>query len=305
MAVSRPISTAPNGELGLEFPYSGSLKGQSWYEQRWEIAQGLFESYTRYSLWIPSNFEHRFLSEITLDAGADISNWVADDIVGIGSPPTVKGIYKGTFTSSGISYIIVKYAQYHYYGSWAGTLTNVTRSESVNTTNRRWLINNNKFSAMWQGEYSIAEESAISEVSTRVEPRNTDPIGPQDIYFICKNTPATPPAANSLGTGDRKTDAISGSPAGIDPATDNGRINDFVIRRRNSSTLAAKDGITQLWKNGVKVYERLDMPMFIAGANYLDKGYILGYANSGFDEDTTFYVTKFELYGSPPPGIEL
>jgi len=130
-----------------------------------------------------------------------------------------------------------------------------------------------------------------------------------DSFFDAKstgviNSAGGPVDGNSGTTGMRKSDLLAGSPPDIDITADLGALHDFVIRRRRSSSLAAQDGLIQIWKNGVKVYERLDFPLFDVGANVFTDGYILGYANSGFDVDTTFHLTKFEIYGStPPPGI--
>jgi len=300
MSGSRPISAAPNGDLGMIFPYSGSLKGDSWYEQSWDIRpQGLFENYERFNLWIPANFEHRALVLINLSSGEDISSWVYGDIVGNGDGTSQKGIYTGTYQNADGDWAVVKHPQNRNYSSWAGTLTNITRSVSVSTVSRTWSSNNNKFSAQWADGYG--GNNSIIEYQS--DSRDSDPIGPTDSEFTAQSYQPTGVTEDGETTGQRYSAEFAGRQPGIE-ASDFGALHEFVIRRRRSSSKAAKDGIVQIWKDGVKVYELLNSPLYSATNNKFEEGYIMGYSNSGFDEDTTFYVTLFELYGdTPPPGI--
>jgi len=296
---SRAIAQAPNGELGLEFGYSGSDVSNGWREQRYSLGTGLFENYERWSLWIPANFEHRKLTRLTLAAGQTATNWVRGDLV-----TGANGSSQGLFHYTDGEYLWLNYAQAFWADSvWVGTITNTDKSLTVDTTARTFAKphSNNKFSLQWAGNYS--RNAMVIEYN----PEAANLVAGNS-FFDAKSTGVVesdqgPIDGNSGTTGMRPSDLLEGSPPDIDITSDLGFLHDFVIRRRRSSSLAAEDGIIQIWKNGVKIYERLDFPLFDVGANVFTDGYILGYANSGFDVDTTFYLTKFELYGDTPPGI--
>ena len=293
---TRTIAQAPNGQMGLEFSYNGSLYGNSWEEQRYSMGP-LFETYEKIVLWIPSNFEHRHQIKMEIAAGTDMSQWAqGDEVTSQGSSTLLKGIYSGTLTEpDGTPKVVIKYPSKPWDGAWVGTLTNATRSLTVETLSKTTATINNKFSAQWEGDYS--SNGMIIEYTHDVA-SSYDGREPIDAYMMSFTTGSSDDPNSSDGR-NAVTDGVM--PPAIDMANDPGKLHDFVIRRRRSSSLEASDGITQIWKNGVMVFQVLDMPLFHSTRNYFDRGYLLGYANSGFDEDTVFYVTKYELYGDTRP----
>jgi len=89
----------------------------------------------------------------------------------------------------------------------------------------------------------------------------------------------------------------------IDRATDLGRWIDFVCRVKVCD-LGQSNGIFQIWKDGVRIWSLTDATNR-AGSNPSDAnaiannplqyGYILGWANSGFDNETSLYVDDLKI----------
>lgn len=78
-----------------------------------------------------------------------------------------------------------------------------------------------------------------------------------------------------------------------------GKWNDIVIHAKVSDNNTNFNGAIQLWINGELLYSVTDATNFFAENNHWDMGYILGWTNSGFDEDTVFYLDEFTLGHTP------
>ena len=298
---SRPMATAPNGQVGVEFSYQGGSPANGsdsvhFKQLSYSLGAGIDENYERILLWIPSNYEHRKMTRLRLVTPNSADGWVKGDLV-----RGANGSSEGLFDFTDGTYVWLKYAELFFADSvWVGTITNLTQSLSVDTDDRNFAKpgNNNKFNAQWEGSYS--SNGMIPEYNSGADNLVTEPS-----LFTCKATSAISPSSgggdanNSGTTGNRPSDTVV--PAGIDPATDLGKLHEFVTRRKRATAMGANDGLCQIWKNGVLVYEVLDFPLFSATNNFFTQGYLLGYANSGFEETTTFYITKYELYGDTPP----
>ena len=75
---------------------------------------------------------------------------------------------------------------------------------------------------------------------------------------------------------------------------------------RASSGIGIPDGTIRVWWNRKLVYEQTDLPLAKPQAapgafNALGNGYLLGWANSGFNERTEFHVWRFVLAAQPVP----
>lgn len=56
------------------------------------------------------------------------------------------------------------------------------------------------------------------------------------------------------------------------------------------------DAIIKLWRNGVKVYDRSDLDIYTAGGwNRFVRGYVLGWSNSGFTEQTDLLLRRIVI----------
>lgn len=82
----------------------------------------------------------------------------------------------------------------------------------------------------------------------------------------------------------------------IDTNSDLGKWQDVVIHVKVADYLGS-DGKVQIWKNGKLIHS------VVSAANYgvdesmngIEKGYLLGWSNAGFDEDTTLLVDDFKV----------
>ena len=72
-----------------------------------------------------------------------------------------------------------------------------------------------------------------------------------------------------------------------------------IIIHAKYATKANNDGVYELWKirDGVitKLLDKHDGPWYSTGARGFAEGYLLGWANSGFDNETVFYIDNFEV----------
>lgn len=64
----------------------------------------------------------------------------------------------------------------------------------------------------------------------------------------------------------------------------------------STSNALAGDGIMRIWRDGVKVYDRTNLAMFTAGApNTFRYFYLLGWSNSGFNQNTVIDLERVEI----------
>ena len=71
------------------------------------------------------------------------------------------------------------------------------------------------------------------------------------------------------------------------------------------ATAANNDGEMRVWRrrggNGANelIYEMTSLPIYNGAGNYLERGYLLGWTNSGFAETTVFYLDNVAISTSP------
>lgn len=70
-------------------------------------------------------------------------------------------------------------------------------------------------------------------------------------------------------------------------------VNFSVYVKLSSET--GKDGRIIVKKNGNTLFDVQNLANYSQSGNYLDQGYLLGWSNSGFAEDTYFYVDNFRI----------
>ncbi|MQM39654.1 hypothetical protein KBTX_03684 [wastewater metagenome] len=100
-----------------------------------------------------------------------------------------------------------------------------------------------------------------------------------------------------------------GSEAGILSAgsfidsSDLGRWHKIVVHVKVPSSGSASDGVLQLWKDGEQMADFTGVAMYGGdGQNYFDEAYLLGWANSGFDQRTVFYLDNLVVSDTPLSG---
>ena len=93
---------------------------------------------------------------------------------------------------------------------------------------------------------------------------------------------------------------------------DRGKFIDLIFHGKFSTSPGANDGIIRSWvrKKNQPAYiafhnitdARLDKPSAVpASEQFWKRGYLMGWSNSGFDQETTFHLSQIEYYQSRPP----
>lgn len=72
------------------------------------------------------------------------------------------------------------------------------------------------------------------------------------------------------------------------------------VRMRNSTSAGSPNGVAQIWKDGVLIGNDTAVDNFVSGITGMTRGYLLGYANSGFAQDTDVCVDNFMFHTSDP-----
>jgi hypothetical protein len=67
-----------------------------------------------------------------------------------------------------------------------------------------------------------------------------------------------------------------------------------------SSSPTASNGMIELWINGVMRVSLTARDWYGSAGNYLAAGYLLGWANVSYDEDTDFFIDDFRVLTSNP-----
>jgi hypothetical protein len=133
---------------------------------------------------------------------------------------------------------------------------------------------NNKFLRLWGDSYD-----AINKVGASTNPNTTTMI-PSQLFFEGRQAPS--------GTGMGN---ISGTPMTV---FGNAPMIGVWTRIRvhfKMVTAAENDGVFRLWKGDTLAIERTDIPLnFDSAVTYWNQGYFFGWSNSGFTDETFFYI---------------
>ena len=139
---------------------------------------------------------------------------------------------------------------------------------------------NNKFMTLWAENYSAAQEA---QFYLSLE-RSSDTNSRLDILAVHGDDPRYPNDSRFMG------------PNFVTPS-DYGRWVQIRIHAR-----IARDGSIRVWKNGTLVTQVQNYNMERAGGsrNYFRHGYLMGWSNSGYTQQTDFYIDDFKVYTSNP-----
>ena len=156
---------------------------------------------------------------------------------------------------------------------------------------------NNKFFALWRDDYS-------------------DTVGGTQQFTLETWPYEGAPGAKSMF----RASARAGLITDIDPNTRDypqlrppfinpgpirlGEWNRIRFHMRGSSSFGVSDGLFEVWVNDVKFLMFTEVPLYNTYASPADvlyrNGYFMGYCNSGYDIDTSFYLSDFKFYDSDP-----
>ena len=161
-----------------------------------------------------------------------------------------------------------------------------SREEDPNGT-----ISNNKFLALWDTAYSIDRGGSVRAL---LEYRRTNSAADGDSYMY-----------GMWGTDTRTAGDYGQAGSSWDPAfTDamRGRWVQVRVHAKVADSKAAANGMIQLWVDGaLKInMQNLDLAPNAGGARWFRNGYLMGWANSGFDQNTAVYIDDFKIFRSGP-----
>ena len=291
-----PGSTA----IGLQFSYPGSKVGEDGMREMRFNSPPTDEFWLKLRLHIPVNYTHR--SDVRIDTpDASAQGWqVGDRIQG------ADGLSQGTISAvDSTGFFLRNPARGGTNSVWVGVVRNLTRNTTATTTKRFGYSSNNKLLTLWADGYSAGG------------------LGSTIIWEMWPETggsPGSTPTASNLAV-----HYSTGGHTGCGPhlqstpfvtlPDDGGHYIDIVVRGRFSSQAGAKDGIIQTWlrKEGQSVYTRIHN---IENAD-MDKrgtdtspdlqpwqhGYLMGWSNSGYDETTTFHISRIEYSSTRPADL--
>ena len=90
-------------------------------------------------------------------------------------------------------------------------------------------------------------------------------------------------------------------------SADAGRWHNIILHFKVPTGQGTNDGVMELWKNGSRIVNITNLASWGgSGTNYMDQAYLIGWANSGYAQQTDFYVDNFVISDTPlgvnPPG---
>jgi hypothetical protein len=145
---------------------------------------------------------------------------------------------------------------------------------------------NNKLFMFWMDDYSTRGDGSTVGMETR-------PDGSGGARWYVKVSPGR----GSVLGGDQ------GSTPFISYPSDQGRWMKIVVRLRAETSAGAGDGLMQVWRRWedegsfTQTHNRTSQPIRVpsGGPNGFSAGYLMGYANSAYGQDTEFLIDDFTL----------
>ena len=256
------------------------------------------ELYQYVQLRVPVNFVHRRELRLEVSDAATITTWrVGDEVVG------VDGMSRGTISFIVDASVFLSNADNGLLNQvWIGMVRNETRAENAAVVGRMMDGTNNKLWAIWMDDYSARGA------------------GPTVVWEFW------PDAAN-LGGSVLAVHWSTGEHTGGNAhrmhtpffrvPEDRGRLIDIITHVRAATSRGAQDGVVQLWRRGegdarytlIHDVHDADIAPGLPSETPVRAwahGYLLGWANSGYAEDTAFHIARFEHWGATrPPALAL
>jgi hypothetical protein len=290
--------------MGLPFAYRATADGV--YPNNAEMR---FDMPAQSALWLrvrlhePANYVMRHNTEINV-ANAAAAGWrVGDQLL------AHDGVSKGSISSVTPTSVFVRWAEKSAYDIWGSasatrTIRNTTNNTALNSTGKS-VWGGDKIMALWVDEYSQAGTGPTVILGVTSD----------WTFGSSKDAVLTAGWRASGSPSDSSRIQVGGIPGGkLFTEAHRGKYLDLVVHVRFSSQPRAKDGIVQTWVRyeGESAYTLrhdirnadMDRPPNLAGDRQLwQKGYLMGYSNSGYDDATTFHISQIELFASKPADL--
>jgi uncharacterized protein YjdB len=150
------------------------------------------------------------------------------------------------------------------------------------------VSNNNKFLRLWDVDYNNFDVKAGFEYR-----RSTGGVD-GDSYLYGMYGSDTRPIGDWGVQGGTWNSAITDATRG--------RWVQIRVRARLADSKTAANGVLQLWADGVLRVDmrNLDMAAEAGANNFFRNGYLMGWSNSGFNQNTAVYVDDFKIFRASP-----
>lgn len=272
-------------EQGLDFTYPATTPdvdpGNS--EIRFTHTQAP-ETWNFMRVWIPENFFHRGC--VALNVTGDISAWQVGDII-----TGVDTVSQGELWSIGSGVIFLNFADNPFTNAvWVGAIVNATRGGVATCTQRSFENNNNKLLTKWCDDYSGS--GAGPTVVWEFSGDNTGGAQLGQQYS----------AGQFTGTGNHGRAQLYAQNF-INYPEDCGTWMELIFHVKMSSARGVRDGVISVYqkKQGATGFTQIitqseadiGSPVEDVQFTQFAQGYFIGYSNSGYDEETSFYVSQF------------
>ncbi|MBK9616017.1 MAG: hypothetical protein IPO35_11080 [Uliginosibacterium sp.] len=300
-----PLSAVPGTtSVGLPFTYNATPDGvyPNNAEMRFDMPP-VDEIWLRVRLHEPSNYVMRHNTQIKT-ANAFAAGWrVGDQLL------ADDGVSRATISSINSDSVFVRWAEKAAYDTWGNSsaqrlIRNTTRNSTLLSTGKA-VWGGDKIMALWVDNYS------------------GDGTGPTIIlgaisdwtFGTSKDAIFTAGYRSSGPVGSSSRVSVANIPGGkLFTQTNRGKYIDLAVHVRFSSQTGAKDGVIETWirYEGEGSYTRrhdirdadIDRPLNLGGDQQKwQRGYLMGYSNTGYDEQTTFHISRIELFRAKPQDL--
>lgn len=300
------VSATGGREWLIRYGARPSAYGDTSRELRYRILADTFENYHHLVIRQPENFYHRKCVAINGDLLA-VADWVVGDTVTTGGGNTAKFFGTETATKDGDVIVLEDYSGQFAVNWGNGTvITNDRTGGTVTSTDSHLIEANNKLFHEWvDGEHPYSngglkiEYDAAGNGNSKLKPNASESYR-NNVYFGPSNLGNDAPG--------RTNDDL------VFDRADNGFDIEFVIGRKRSSAVDANDGALYLWKKSSRVgspfenWQLLYMKenIIVWGDNDLGthnaptEGYMFGWANSGFTDETDFGLKYWGYWTQKP-----
>lgn len=266
-------------------------------EHVWEVLE----------IWQPSNYFDRYIvAAFSTEALGVVDNWLeGDTVTTVGGTATyvssrdqageAKHFFKDL--SSGDTVVFPDGA----------TVTNDRNAETFTIDRALFIATNKKLFELWVNDGVNGGLDGYSQSGLFIESNSGfDDAGSPDWKI---NRLAS--AESGEGTSGTLANEVSPTNAKVWDTTDNGSWITFVIERKRSSNASDPTGLVRIYKqvdrvgadneNLTLIYQATDIQVFHSAENNgFTAGYIFGAANGGYEQETDFYVRKYEMYETKP-----
>ncbi|MBK9576935.1 MAG: hypothetical protein IPK50_03555 [Fibrobacterota bacterium] len=280
------LETIPaTGEKALPFRYPGVVPGDyGMTEMRFGMPKG-DKFWISFRWHIPANYHHRHDTRLEIPLASRDGWQLGDTVVG------TDNVSWGVVSQQDSSGIFLRFALKSMYNEvWNGEVANRTRGRKATALGRSQWPANNKLLAVWADEYSSRGTGSTIVWGT-------------DLDWASGEKGSLLTVGYSVGG-----KVVTGAPASggvLIRAQDAGKWIDLVFHGQFSSADGKRDGVIESWfrRQGETFWTQAhdirdaDLNRPTVGADSLrtwQAGYLMGWANSGYDQVTTFHISRIE-----------